>query len=168
MVKGVIFHEVTWLRLNFTASYSLIVLSFFTVATFGTANLRRQGVKNSGFLGLFWTMANYFHWLCREWCLYLQRWGKKKDWNFTSAFQDSQLNSVANAPTWEFIGHTCAVTHVWLCARCGKIPSVGGGNLVQLEVLASSSSGISFLVLLGQVPSPCPALHVDFSVHVMV
>ena len=66
MVKGVIFHEVTWLRLNFTASYSLIVLSFFTVATFGTANLRRQGVKNSGFLGLFWTMANYFHWLCRE------------------------------------------------------------------------------------------------------
>ena len=61
MVKGVIFHAVTWLRLNFTASYSLIVLSFFTVATFGTANLRRQGVKNSGFLGLFWTMANYFH-----------------------------------------------------------------------------------------------------------
>ena len=33
--------------------------------------------------------------------------------------------------------------------RCGKIPSVGGGNLVHLEVPASSSSGISFPVPLG-------------------
>ena len=33
---SVIFHAVTWLRLNFTASYSLIVSSFFTVSLFGT------------------------------------------------------------------------------------------------------------------------------------
>ena len=53
---------------------------------------------------------------------------------------------------------TPVVTHVWLCVRCGKIPSVSGGNLVQLEVPASSSSGISFPVPLGGPSSkPCPA-----------
>ena len=30
------FMQFTWLRLNFTASYSLIVSSFFTVSLFGT------------------------------------------------------------------------------------------------------------------------------------
>ena len=44
---------------------------------------------------------------------------------------------------------TSTVKLVWPWVRCGKIPSVGGGDLVHLEVPASSSSGISFPVPLG-------------------
>ena len=55
--------------------------------------------------------------------------------------------------------HLCCNTCVAVC-EVWKIPSVGGGNLVQLEVPASSSSRISFPVLhnmADQVPTPCPA-----------
>ena len=44
--------------------------------------------------------------------------------------------------------HLCCKTCVAVC-EVWEIPSVGGGNLVQLEVPASSSSGISFPVPLG-------------------
>ena len=47
------FMQFTWLRLNFTASYSLIVSSFFTVSLFGTPitsepQKKRSENKNSG------------------------------------------------------------------------------------------------------------------------
>ena len=65
---SVIFHAVTWLRLNFTASYSLIVSSFFTVSLFGTPitsepQKKRSENKNSGIF-LAYSLSSVF--VCYE------------------------------------------------------------------------------------------------------
>ena len=57
-------------------------------------------------------------------------------------------NSVENGFNDAFPGNSSTQNEL----KSKKIPSVSGGNLLQLEVPASSSSGISFPVLLGRVP----------------